>query len=65
MAKSIMLIGTHDAETGSETIEENGVVKCVNAALRSREREEEWRAHYQLHAVRFSHLDNIFQMASG
>jgi len=28
--------GTHDAEAGSEKIEENGVV--TNAALRSRER---------------------------
>jgi len=24
--------GTHDAETGSETIEENGVVKCVECS---------------------------------
>jgi len=43
--------GTHDAKTGSETIEENGVVNCVTLCQMQywgRDREE-WRAHYQLH----------------
>jgi len=33
--------GAHDAETGSETIEENGVVKCVECSAEvEREREK-------------------------
>jgi len=30
--------GTPDDETGSETIDENGVVNCVECSMRSRER---------------------------
>jgi len=40
--------GTHDAETGSETIEKNIMVNGVKCNTEV-EREEEWQARYQLH----------------